>query len=1196
MQLRAFRDSAPLLLKIMATADSPLSTPPAGEEWDSLSIDEVSAAGLQNIDVDVDADATVQAESNSSSSASAENVKGNSGAVSTTSFNSGIQGLEGTNTFDIKADANIQGLAGTTSASSASTSEGVAEAFTELVDSAGIQDVSSLIVGGELNALGQSLNSISADAESVVGKAIGTSKLTGKIEGLEADGISVSSDAGIQGLAQLTNSADAATAKGASSATANIANLQGADLDTLTVGGIASIAGQANLSNAASSSNVDGGTSQALASLTDADGLEGLQSINVSSDAGLTGISGIDLTASSASTGAADTATKAIADAVATTLQGAELGSATSIGGVGTIGGQIDFNGSAASSNVTGEATATGTLANLAQGLSTAIDTTTGFGTVINSDGTIQGFANTSLAATADTTDGKSSATADGKAVDGASLGDLDIGGVGTVVGSANFAASADASNVTSGIASSVAQVESVDGLDLLNGSNGLQVASDAGIQGLADIALTAAGASTGVAEETTKATATADAGELQGAVLSSLTDIGGVGSITGQVNLTSAAEAANVIGKADGLGQLNTAEGLDLNATLKVASDATVVGTASIGSSADASTTNGETTATSTSDVITGADLSGGMVDIGGISSIAGQANFDLSASSTNVSGKSTAKADSNDATGLIGGKGDFGIDVASDSDLSGITIGSMTTDASSTAGSADASAGSQNTLQDEVIGAELPSLKVGGVSNLTGAAQLDASATASNVDNVANTSDSVLQTLNAWALAGQSLSVTGLTSGESGEDINIEADGTTTIAAPSFNDQFNIDITSDSALTAQAFSNLDATASSIANLALAGAGAGRPSGAKTTVTGIESGLDISVGGVSDLTAQAQGTVDAKATSVNGDARAFGNTDSIGVNDLEMKVASDSNFSSISSLIGGVDASTTDGGVRAKVDLDSTGVDGIEMSIGGVNDFSAISSVTANSDASNVDSSKAESSESIGDLDSSALTSAWIYSASDSEVSGIATIDGGISASSTAKAAVAEGDFDADGITDLKIGVGGMLDLAGQSQVSGDVSASSVSGAAEAASGANVNSATQSTAYTVWAYDSDASTVSGLKSIDIDVASDATILGTAFGDFSTTAESTGADATANAAQTMRGIEDLNLNLGGSGTINAIVSDTSYVSASSVSGNASATASVNAIGLDGGDIQIAGDATIVSSVNVESDAVASTVG
>ena len=119
--------------------------------------------------------------------------------------------------------------------------------------------------------------------------------------------------------------------------------------------------------------------------------------------------------------------------------------------------------------------------------MSTAIDTTTGFGTVINSDGTIQGFANTSLAATADTTDGKSSATADGKAVDGASLGDLDIGGVGTVVGSTPSLLLL-MPNVTSGIASSVAQVESVDGLDLLNGSNGLQVASDAGIQGSADM------------------------------------------------------------------------------------------------------------------------------------------------------------------------------------------------------------------------------------------------------------------------------------------------------------------------------------------------------------------------------------------------------------------------------------------------------------------------------------------------------------------------------------------------------------------------------------------------------------------------------------------------------------------------------------------------------------------------------------
>ena len=76
-----------------------------------------------------------------------------------------------------------------------------------------------------------------------------------------------------------------------------------------------------------------------------------------------------------------------------------------------------------------------------------------------------------------------------------------------------------------------------MDGLDLLNGSNGLQVASDAGIQGLADIALTAAGASTGGAEETTKATATADAGELL--VLCSLASPTSVGLAPSQVRST---------------------------------------------------------------------------------------------------------------------------------------------------------------------------------------------------------------------------------------------------------------------------------------------------------------------------------------------------------------------------------------------------------------------------------------------------------------------------------------------------------------------------------------------------------------------------------------------------------------------------------------------------------------------------------
>ena len=76
------------------------------------------------------------------------------------------------------------------------------------------------------------------------------------------------------------------------------------------------------------------------------------------------------------------------------------------------------------------------------------------------------------------------------------------------------------------------------------------------------------------------------------------------------------------------------------------MASDATVSGTTTIGSSADASTTNGGATATNTSSVITGADLSQGLVDIGGIGTIAGQATFDLAATSSNVTKTSQAEA----------------------------------------------------------------------------------------------------------------------------------------------------------------------------------------------------------------------------------------------------------------------------------------------------------------------------------------------------------------------------------------------------------------------------------------------------------------------------------------------------------------------------------------------------------------------
>jgi hypothetical protein len=147
------------------------------------------------------------------------------------------------------------------------------------------------------------------------------------------------------------------------------------------------------------------------------------------------------------------------------------------------------------------------------------------------------------------------------------------------------------------------------------------------------------------------------------------------------------------------------------------------------------------------------------------------------------------------------------------------------------------------------------------------------------------------------------------------------------------------------------------------------------------------------------------------------------------------------------------------------------------------------------------------------------------------------------------------------------------------------------VSGSADAFSGANFTDTTGGLDVVA-----NRSSVFGLSGIELDGASDGTILGTASGAFDTSAESVLGNANAQASQIMKGISTLNLDLGGDGGINAIVQNTNFVSASSVSGNATAVASVDAIGLEGGNIHIAGNATIMANVGVDSSAESSTVG
>ena len=297
-----------------------------------------------------------------------------------------VEGLEA-NDISVSSDAGIQGLAQLSNSASAATTDcdALSTAAAEKLQGA---DLDGLDVGGVASVIGQTTLSNTASSETVVEaeKGLGA-KATAKLEqadGLRASnnpladaasgaGIEVSSDATLTGLASIDNSASAAATSGASTATATATWVDGARINSTDIGGVGSITGQTNFAGSADAANVTDGNSTATASLNDADGLQGKDFINVSSDAGLTGLNAVDLTASAASTGSASAPTTASSTAEATTLQGAQLSDNTDIGGVGTIGGQVDFNGSAASSNVTGNADATGSLKSLAQGLSTGL-------------------------------------------------------------------------------------------------------------------------------------------------------------------------------------------------------------------------------------------------------------------------------------------------------------------------------------------------------------------------------------------------------------------------------------------------------------------------------------------------------------------------------------------------------------------------------------------------------------------------------------------------------------------------------------------------------------------------------------------------------------------------------------------------------------------------------------------------------
>jgi hypothetical protein len=1165
------------------------------------------AAGIQDLDrLTVGGELTGLGKSLNTLSATAENVVGASNAASELSTK--IEGFEGAQ-MGISSNASLQGLAqfSNTAAASTSTGNADAEAFAQQLQGA---DLTGLKVGGTANVTGQATLSNLSAADAVTGNAEATSQMgTGGqsgAQGLVASGatftptggtesvagIQVASDAGLTGLASITNNATAKTSAGSVDADAIGSSIQGANLNTVQIGGVGTIGGQATYSAKATAENVNGGYSDALADLASVDGLVAGARLDIKSDATIQGLASINNDAMASGTAASDSGTgfgsQAIAEA--NTLIGANLATDTDIGGIGSITGQVNFGSKATAENVTGKSLASASLGEqtaagtFAPGKFTLASATQGSGGTDN------------LFTTTDTNKSNLSA-GDKVTVSGV---DYFVTTADASAGTFKLASSLD--NALQGTALTAAQLTSagISGSSfttstLVNNEGGLaqglvsgtdattafgtEIKSDATVKGLSTINLQAAASTTnGVVD------ADAYAGKIEGANLGDL-NIGGIGSIQGQANFSLKADGSNVNGgvvTAD-------AKALESNGLIGSASQ-TTVNPATV--SSYNATTGVYTTGTYAGGVYTAGSAPG--VSVGDLIKVGGST---VVVKDVTATGFTTANpSDGNLLTPALGAgatgaidimnaavvSGNYGLNVASDSTVSGLNIGSLKATASSTANDATATSGAAT-----AIGADLPSLNVGGLANLTGAAQVDAASTAESVSGVSTAS------------AGIGQAVTGLTSLGEVKDLAWAAAAPTknsdsqpaSLSSRAFDNDLNVKVASDATLTAKGFSNLDATATSTAGAAVADAG-----NTSSTVTGIAAGMDINVGGVGNLTALAQGTADASATSVTGKADAFSAQSALGINQLEMKTASDDTISSSATVVGNANAMSTGDGnpstdtAWAAMDFDATGINGLAMQAGGIGNLTAMGSVTGNAMAEGV----ASTADARGDIDAMGLQDAWFSSASDGSITGIGKVIADVSATSTANTAKAEGDFDATGIQTLEAGIGGISILKGQAQVKADMSAESVSGDSTAYSGVELPGAGGG-AFDVDFTNTAKSSVIGLSGIELKGASDGTILGTASGAFDTSAESMLGNANAQASQILKGISTLNLDLGGNGGISAIVQDTNFVSASSVSGNATSVATVDAIGLDGGNIHIAGNATITATVGVDSKSESHTV-
>ena len=753
--------------------------------------------------------------------------------LTATASNTGTLGVNSS----VSADAELNSAVGL------DMQDGTNGAFT--VGTTAVVDADSVITG-------------TATATSVEGTVNADALATTNI-GAQTDAFTVGTSAVVTADADSTQVATAATVGNATSAiaTADAAVTTNIGLNAVgafTVGTNASVTGIADATNKATATNVDGSaTANAGLSNSQISGVDTGSTFTVGTDGNLTGQAIVDQDATAATGGLVAGAQTSTAMAQATEVAGLELDN-----GATTFGTNATVIGSSA---VTNDATATGIYANA----NADVDFTSIQGVQLDvgalatgTEATLAARATAANVATAQSTSGNADA-------------DIDVTLTGGLVASSE--------SVTVGTAGIIDADASITNVATASSVDASSAAVDATINNdrVVGIELASASTTSGVLSTGTTLALDADAVSSQ---IASASNIGDPTSVTLDTTVTPIvgdyAATATVASGDLVYGIQNTVINVGTNTT-QLTSSATLVGDATASNMSGTSTaiaggTNGEVIALDTSATTIGLNATNGM---------SLQASSTLSADASSIEDAATAKAGTVTTfnSAAFSNQGRLAADDVTGVELSDITIGNdagtiqagaigrLEAIASTNGTTTGAQAATAQAAQD-AAGLFNSKVIIGNDGNLTGTANLAATASASNVGDVASTTNnanSVIQ-LNAQGIKQTDTA---------GDQITIGADGN--VAGRAFVDGSAIS------------TSVNGSASAQGDLISLGLNLDDLSDITIGQSGNISGL--SVLGEMSATGSFTDQVDVLASTTSEDATAYGIFDSAGILGLDAGV-----------------------------------------------------------------------------------------------------------------------------------------------------------------------------------------------------------------------------------------------------------------------------------------------------------------